>query len=86
MAVMAPELATLDFKTDTSVAVIKAMIQEMKQDGLSRQKMSNIIKPNKNFDLNLLGEKSTENAPKAQKRKLQVIQGKENSRSCEIGM
>ncbi|WP_196591918.1 hypothetical protein [Pectinatus frisingensis] len=80
------ELATLDFKKDTPDKVMEAMVQEMKQDGLSDKKIANIVKTNKNFDLNLLGEKSTENAPKAQKRKLQVIQGKENSRSCEIGM
>jgi len=76
------ELATLDFKTDTPVAVVKAMIQEMKQDGLSDQKIANVIKTNKNFDMTMLTNKET--IPKAKKRKLQVDERKGNSKSCEM--
>ncbi len=72
------ELATLDFKTDTPVKVMKAMMQEMKQDGLSRQKINNIIKTNKNFDLSLLENK--EKVPKLKKRKLQVAIRTSNSK------
>jgi len=78
------ELATLDFKTDTSVAVMKAMIQEMKQDGLSDQKIANIIKPNKNFDMTMLTNKET--IPKAKKRKLQVDERKGNGKIFEMNM
>ncbi len=78
------ELATLDFKTDTSVAVMKAMIQEMKQDGLSDQKIANIIKTNKNFNMTMLTNKET--IPKAKKRKLQVDERKGNGKSCEMNM
>ncbi|MBP2657039.1 MAG: hypothetical protein H6Q69_71 [Firmicutes bacterium] len=78
------ELATLDFKTDTSVAVIKVMMQEMQQDGLSGQKIVNIIKTNKNFDMTMLTNKET--IPKAKKRKLQVAGRKGNGKSCEMNM
>ncbi|WP_019552578.1 hypothetical protein [Propionispira raffinosivorans] len=64
------ELATLDFKTDTPVKVMEAVLQEMQQDDLSRQKISNIVKTSKNFDLSLLENK--ENVPIPKKRNLQV--------------
>lgn len=78
------ELATLDFKTDTPVKVMNAMLQEMKQDGLSGQKIANIIKTNKNFDMTMLTNKET--IPKAKKRKLQVDERKGNGKSCEMNM
>lgn len=74
-------LATSNFKTDTSVKFMEAMIQEMKQDGLSRQKISNIVKTSKSFDLSLLENK--ENViPK--KRNLQLTMRKSDSQ--ERGM
>jgi hypothetical protein len=76
------ELATLDFKTDTPAKVMNAMLQEMKQDGLSRQKIANIIKTNKNFDMTMLTNKET--IPKAKKRKLQIDERPRNSKSCEM--
>lgn len=78
------ELATLDFKMDTPVKVMKAMMQEMKQDGLSDQKIVTIIKTNKNFDMTMLTNK--EPIPKAKKRKLQVAERKGNSKSREMNM
>ena len=78
------KLATLDFKTDTPVKVMNAMLQEMKQDGLSGQKIANIIKTNKNFDMTMLTNKET--IPKAKKRKLQVDERKGNGKSCEMNM
>lgn len=78
------ELATLDFKTDTPAKVIKAMMQEMKQDGLSDQKIANIIKTNKNFDMTMLTNKET--IHKSKKRKLQVDERKGNSKSREMNM
>ena len=78
------ELATLDFKTDTPVKVMNVMLQEMKQDGLSGQKIANIIKTNKNFDMTMLTNKET--IPKAKKRKLQVDERKGNGKSCEMNM
>ena len=78
------ELATLDFKADTPVKIMKAMMQEMKQDGLSDQKIANIIKTNKNFDMTMLTNKET--IPKAKKRKLQVDERKGNGKSCEMNM
>ena len=77
------ELATLDFKTDTPVEVMKGMIQEMKQDGLSRQKINNIIKINKNFELSLLENK--EKVPILKKRKLQLTIGMSNSDERGMG-
>ena len=76
------ELATLDFKTDTPVKVMNAMLQEMKQDGLSGQKIVNIIKTNKNFDVTMLSNKRS--IPKAQKRKLQVAETKGNTKNYEM--
>ncbi len=76
------KLATLDFKTDTPVKVMNAMLQEMKQDGLSRQKMSNIAKVSEKFDLSLLENK--EKVGNSKKRKLQVSMGKVGSQ--ERGM
>ena len=78
------ELATLDFKTDTQVKVMKAMMQEMKQDGLSDQKIANIIKTNKKIDVTMLTNK--ESIPKAKKRKLQIDERKRNSKSREMNM
>ena len=78
------ELATLDFKTDTQAKVLKAMMQEMKQDGLSDQKIENIIKTNKKIDLTMLTNK--ESIPKVKKRKLQVNEKKGNSKNCEMSM
>jgi len=78
------ELATLDFKTDTPVKVMKAMMQEMKQDGLSDQKIVNIIKTNKDFNVTMLT--NLESGPKAKKRKLQVDERKGNSKSREMNM
>ena len=78
------ELATLDFKTDTPVKVMKAMMQEMKMDGLSDQKIVNIIKTNKHFNVTMLT--NLESGPKAKKRKLQVDERKGNSKSREMNM
>ena len=78
------ELATLDFKTDTPVKVMKAMMQEMKMDGLSDQKIVNIIKTNKDFNVTMLT--NLESGPKAKKRKLQVDERKGNSKSREMNM
>lgn len=78
------ELATVDFKTDKPVKVMKAMMQEMKQDGLSDQKIANIIKTNKNFDMTMLTNQ--ESIPKAKKRKLQVDERKANSKNREMSL
>ncbi|MGE1063579.1 hypothetical protein NXG27_13290 [Megasphaera paucivorans] len=78
------ELATLDFKTDTPVKVMKAMIQEMKQDGLSNQKIANIIKTNRHFDVTMLTNQDS--LSKVKKRKLQVDERKGNSKNCEMSM
>ncbi|MGL5256705.1 MAG: hypothetical protein ACRC76_06680 [Proteocatella sp.] len=78
------ELATVDFKTDTPVKVMKAMMQEMRQDGLIDQKIANIIKTNKNFDMTMLTNKET--IPKAKKRKLQIDERTGNSKSREMNM
>ena len=78
------ELATLDFKANTPVKVMRAMMQEMQQDGLSGQKIANIIKTNKNFDMTMLTNKET--IHKSKKRKLQVDERKGNSKSREMNM
>ena len=78
------ELSTLDFKTDAPVKVMKAMIQEMKQDGLSDQKIANIIKTNRDFDMTMLTNQDS--LSKVKKRKLQVDEKKGNSKNCEMSM
>jgi len=78
------ELATLDFKTDTTVKVIEVMVREMKQDGLSDKKISNIMKVNKNFDVTSLSDK--ENISKTKKCKLQIVERKGSSQHCEMSI
>jgi len=77
------ELATLDFKTDTPVKVMRSMIAEMQQDGLSQKKINNIIKTNKNFDLSLM--ENNEKVTTMKKRKLQVTMRTSNSQERGMG-
>ena len=56
----------------------------MRQDGLIDQKIANIIKTNKNFDMTMLTNKET--IPKAKKRKLQIDERTGNSKSREMNM
>ena len=76
------ELTAQDFQKDTPDKVMAGMLQEMKQDGLSRQKISNIVKTNRNFPLSLLENK--EKMPKPKKQKLQVTMRKPDNQ--ERGM
>jgi hypothetical protein len=78
------ELATLDFKTDTPVKVMNAMLQEMKQDGLSRQKINNIVKTSEKFDLSLL--KNGAKIGNSKKRKLQLNVSKVGSQERDMSL
>lgn len=78
------ELATSDFKIDASEKVLKAMVQEMKRDGLTDVKIANVIKSNARFCLHLTDSKRNEKLPKVKKRKLQVVPEKKGDLSYEM--
>ena len=80
-------LALTDFQNNTQEKLMKSMVQEMRQDGLTNTKMMNIAKSNPKFNLALLEEDKKKEAVKT-KRKLQLVvsndPNKEKSRSSGI--
>ena len=80
-------LALTDFQNNTQEKLMKSMVQEMRQDGLTNTKMMNIAKSNPKFNLALLEEDKKKETVKT-KRKLQLVvsndPNKEKSRSSGI--